>query len=191
MIDDKKMIETYLEDLKKEIDNMPIDPVLKIIDLLRKARKEKTTVFTFGNGGSAALADIMANAFLKGVMRNSDLGGRPSVRFISLNSNMPIFSSWANDSAYEDVFSEQLLDLADEGDIAVGISTSGNSPNVLKGLKVAKDLGLTTCGLTGHEGGKMKPLCDICFVFPSDNVERIEEGHLIANHLLQWALRKG
>ena len=190
MPDDKQLIETYLSNLVQEQQSAPREQVLQMIDVLSKARAEKKHIFTFGNGGSSATADIMGVAFQKGVLRDSPLPGRQNLRFISLTANMPVFSAWANDSAYDVVFSEQLKSLADAGDVAIGISASGNSPNVLNGFKTAREMGLTTIGLTGFQGGKMKELCDICYVHPSNDMERIEDAALIVNHLLLHALRQ-
>jgi D-sedoheptulose 7-phosphate isomerase len=98
-------------------------------------------------------------------------------------------TAYANDEGYENVFSEPLLSLAESGDVAIAISGSGNSPNVLKGVQIAKELELKTIGLTGFEGGKLKDMVDICLVVPSDSMEQIEDVHLIVNHILTVLLR--
>ena len=116
--------------------------------------------------------------------------GLENNRLISLASNMPLFSAWANDSAFEVVFSEQLLTLGDEGDLAIGISASGNSPNVINGLQTARQMGMTTIGWTGFAGGKMKDHCDICFIVPTTDMEQIEDVHMILNHIILHALRE-
>lgn len=190
MQQDEVIINEYLSELNKALSMLSLEPVMETIEILRDARDSKKTVFSFGNGGSAATANIMANSFMRGVLRASALPDRPTLHWRSLTANMAVFSSWGNDASYEDVFSEQLKTLAEKGDIAIAISTSGTSPNILKGVKVAKELGLTTIGLTGHEGGKLKALVDVCFIVPSDDVEVIETIHLVFDHLVLHALRK-
>ncbi len=98
-------------------------------------------------------------------------------------------TAYANDEGYENVFSEPLLSLAESGDVAIAVSGSGNSPNVLKGVQIAKELELKTVGLTGFEGGKLKDMVDTCLVVPSDSMEQIEDVHLIVNHILTGLLR--
>ena len=100
---------------------------------------------------------------------------RPKV--IALTDNVPLLTAWANDSNYEHVFSEQLKNFIQKGDVAFAISASGSSPNVLLALRTAREHGANTIGVTGHQGGKMKPLCDICAVVPCDNTQMIEDMH--------------
>jgi D-sedoheptulose 7-phosphate isomerase len=97
--------------------------------------------------------------------------------------------AYANDEGYDNVFSEPLLSLAEKGDVAIAISGSGNSPNVLKGVHTARQLGLKCIGLTGFEGGKLKETVDTCLVVPSNSMEQIEDVHLIINHILTGLLR--
>ena len=98
-------------------------------------------------------------------------------------------TAYANDEGYETVFSEPLISLAESGDVAIAISGSGNSPNVLRAVQVAKELKLKTIGLTGFEGGKVQDMVDTCLVVPSDSMEQIEDIHLIVNHILTCLLR--
>jgi D-sedoheptulose 7-phosphate isomerase len=93
-------------------------------------------------------------------------------------------TAWANDSRYEDIFAEQLSNFVRRDDVAFAISGSGNSPNVLRALQVARDAGAITLGLTGFQGGQMKDLCDVCMIIPSDNMQIIEDLHLCASHAL-------
>ncbi len=102
---------------------------------------------------------------------------------------MPIFSAYANDEGYDNVFKEQIISLGKPGDLALAISGSGNSQNVLKGVQAAKEKEMYTIGLTGFNGGKLKELADLVLVVPSTDMEIIEDMHLIANHLLTGLLR--
>ena len=182
---DLQYVEGYLSRLEAVISNTPREAMVEIASTLRKAQEDGQRVFVFGNGGSAATASHMACDFGK----NTRLPGRPRLRIISLNDGIPTMMAYANDEGYENVFSEPLLSLAEKGDVAIAISGSGNSPNVLKGVHTARQLGLKTIGLTGYEGGKLKDAVDTCLVVPSNSIERIEDVHLIINHIITGLLR--
>ena len=106
-----------------------------------------------------------------------------------MSALIPLMTAWANDSSYERIFSEQLQNLLCAGDVAFAISGSGNSPNVLAGLRVARAAGAVTIGLTGFQGGKMKALCDHCVVVPSSNMQIIEDFHLSVSHAIFSVIR--
>jgi D-sedoheptulose 7-phosphate isomerase len=162
---------------------------LKVIDQITQAiwqsYEHGGTLYIFGNGGSAALASHLACDFGKGTVAV----GRTRLRTVSLSDNVPLMTALANDLSYDDIFSEQLADLAKKGDAVLAISGSGNSPNVVKGLEMARKLNLRTFGVTGYSGGKVKPLSDLCFVVPSDNMQHIEDIHLAATHAIFRAIR--
>jgi len=150
-----------------------------------QAYKNNRTVYLFGNGGSAALASHSACDLGKG----TSVTGSRRFRVLSLTDNMALMTAWANDACYEDIFAEQLRHFVEKGDVVIAISGSGNSPNVLKGLSVAREAGAYTIGLTGYQGGKMKALCDLCLVVPSDNMQFIEDLHLCISHSVFTAVR--
>ena len=133
----------------------------------------------FGNGGSAADAQHLAAEFLGRYLRERD-----PLPAVALNTNTSAVTAIGNDYGYEHTFSRQLKALAVRGDVAVGISTSGNSPNVLEALTCARNLGLFTIGLTGAKGGKMRNVCDVLIAVPSDDTPRIQECHILAGHAL-------
>lgn len=182
---DMTYVEDYLQQLTTVIRALPHEPLLAITSVLRAAREQGRLIFVFGNGGSAATASHMACDFGK----NTRSPDRRRMRIISLNDNIPTMMAYANDEGYENVFAEPLISLAEEGDIAIAISGSGNSPNVLKGVQTARELGLMTIGLTGFKGGKLRGLVDSCLVVPSDSMEQIEDVHMIIDHLLTGLLR--
>jgi D-sedoheptulose 7-phosphate isomerase len=130
-------------------------------------------IMTFGNGGSACDAQNFADELVGRFERN-----RPPLPAVSLTVNTSDLTSIANDFGYNQVFSRQLEAHAKPGDVAVGISTSGNSPNVLKAVETAKRLGLFSIGLSGENGGKLKGLVDLCVLVPSKTVARIQEAHI-------------
>ena len=108
---------------------------------------------------------------------------------MSLTDNLPLITAWANDTQYEDIFAEQLAHFVSSGDLVIGISGSGKSKNVLNAIKLAKECGALTVGLTGFDGGEMKDMVDYCLIVPSTNMQQIEDCHLIITHLIFSLLR--
>jgi D-sedoheptulose 7-phosphate isomerase len=187
-------VSRYLDGVKETLDRLPLERVVPICDVLYQAYLDDRTVFIFGNGGSAALASHLACDLGKGTHSPNpglvDLSEVKRLKAISLTDNLPMMSAWANDSSYEDVFAEQMANFIQPGDVAFGISGSGNSPNVLKALALAKKTGATTVGLTGFQGGKMKDLLDRAIVVPSENMQQIEDAHLVLAHMIFLELRR-
>jgi D-sedoheptulose 7-phosphate isomerase len=175
----------YFAQLNTVLRDLPYGVVDQITTVLQRAYEENRAVFLFGNGGSAALASHAACDLGKGTV----VAGKPRFRVLALTDNIPVITAWANDSSYEDIFAEQLSGFVQEGDIVLAISGSGNSGNVLKGLSAARGAGAYTIGLTGFQGGKMKELCDLCLVVPSDNMQFIEDMHLCISHSIFTAFR--
>ena len=169
----------YFEELQRVVIGISHDGLNQIADILVKANESGRMVYLFGNGGSASLASHLACDLGKGTAYCS--GGK-RFRVLALTDNLPTLTAWANDSSYEDVFSEQLRSFVQPHDVAFGISGSGNSKNVLNALQVAREAGATTVGISGFEGGTMKALCEICVVVPSDNMQIIEDVHLAMAH---------
>jgi D-sedoheptulose 7-phosphate isomerase len=178
-------ITAYLSDMQGTLCRLPVDEVERVVNLLREARAQKKRVFLFGNGGSAATASHLACDLGKGTNRR----GTPRLRVVALTDNVPLISAWANDSSYEDIFSQQLQEQVDPGDIAIGISASGRSPNVLNGVKVAKSAGAITIGLTGFDGGDLKSLVDYCITVQDNSMDQVEDVHLILGHIIASCLR--
>lgn len=123
--------------------------------------------------------------------KNTRRQDKNCLKVISLSDNMPMLSAYANDEGYDQVFSQSIFSLGEPGDLAIAISGSGNSPNVLNAVLAAREIGMKTAGLTGFEGGKLKDLVDICVVVPSNRMEMIEDLHMIIDHLLTIALKSG
>jgi D-sedoheptulose 7-phosphate isomerase len=162
-----------------------VEGIAKLADLLVKARADGRMIFFFGNGGSAATSSHMAQDLEKLTI----VEGRPRFRTFSLPDRLPLILAWANDKSFADVFVEQIKTHGTKGDVAIGISGSGNSPNVLRALEEARKRGMSTVGLIGTGGGKMAPLCDLAIVVPSSNMQHIEDFHHILLHLLASYLR--
>ena len=169
----------YFEELHRVMVSFPKDGIDQIANTLVGAYDAGKTVFLCGNGGSASLASHFACDLGKGT---AYCNGGKRFRALSLTDNLPTLTAWANDSSYEDVFSEQLRNFVQPGDVALAISCSGNSRNVLNALQVAREAGAMTVGISGFQGGEMKSLCDICVVVPSNNMQIIEDLHLAMAH---------
>jgi D-sedoheptulose 7-phosphate isomerase len=133
----------------------------------------------FGNGGSAADAQHLAGELLGRFLRN-----RRAVPALALSANSSTVTAIGNDFGYDRTFARQMEAWVESRDVAVGISTSGNSPNVLEAVRVARERGATAVGLTGNDGGKMVAACDICIVVPSNATPRIQEAHISIGHIL-------
>jgi D-sedoheptulose 7-phosphate isomerase len=176
----------YVAETKAALDERYLlGAVQQIVPVLLKARADGRTIFFFGNGGSASTASHFVVDIGKATIR----GDGKRFRCVALVDNVESVTAWANDAEYAKVFSEQLKGLAVPGDVAFGISGSGNSPNVLEACKVARTLGLSTIGLTGMGGGKLKDLVDVPLVVPSNSMQHIEDVHLLVCHLLTAYLR--
>jgi len=137
----------------------------------------------FGNGGSAADAQHLAAEL--SVRFSAD---RPAIAAVALTTDTSVLTAAANDLGFEHVFARQIEALGSTGDVAIGISTSGKSPNVLNGLARARELGLVTAALTGRDGGALPPLADHCLIVPSDVTARIQEMHILLGQMLCGAL---
>ena len=158
----------------------------RMVEVIWRGYEQGRTLFMFGNGGSAALASHFGCDIGKGTIA----GKRKRLKTVALTDNVALITAWANDKAYDAIFAEQLESLAERGDIALAISGSGNSPNVIRGLEAARRLGAETLVLTGFEGGRAKTLADLCLVVPSDSMQLIEDAHLCATHAIFLAIRQ-
>ena len=165
--------------LHAELPPQQIALIAKAAGLMTKALRSGRKIIWFGNGGSATQSQHMAAEFVGRFQME-----RRSLPSISLTENMASVTAIGNDYSYEQIFSRQLEGLAQPGDVAVGLSTSGNSPNVLAALRRAGELQVTAIGLTGGSGGQMAALCDVCICVPSTVTARIQEVHLTIGHIL-------
>ncbi len=177
----------YLELHARVVEKLPFLAIEHVSRELLRAYEEDRRIYLFGNGGSASLASHFACDLGKGTVVCGDQ--RKRFQAIALTDNLALLTAWANDSSYENVFAEQLRNLVQPGDIAFAISGGGNSPNVLLALQVARELGAQNIGLGGFQGGKMKAMCDICLVVPSNNMQIIEDLHVGIAHTLFTIIR--
>ncbi len=155
------------------------ETVQRVADVITAALRAGNKVLFFGNGGSAADAQHLAAELVSKFYKERE--GLPAM---ALTVNTSILTAIGNDYSYDRVFERQVEAMAVKGDVAVGISTSGNSPNVLRAIERAKAQGCTTVGMTGAKGGKLAPMVDLCFRSPSDDTPRIQEVHITAGHII-------
>ncbi len=155
------------------------DRIVEVARLIARAFREGHKVLLFGNGGSSTDASHIAAEFVGRYHRD-----RSPLPAIALGADMAALTCIANDYDYAEIFSRQVRAHGQKGDIAIAISTSGNSPNVLKGVQVAREVGLITVGWTGGKGGKLASLVDHCFIVPSTVTARIQESHITLGHVL-------
>jgi len=177
-------IRAYLDEVSRLVAELPAERIERIVERLIAAYDDGKQLLLLGNGGSASTASHLMNDFQKCIYLT---GGKP-FRALALTDSVSLLTAWANDTAYENVFAEQVRTWAARGDILIAISGSGNSPNVLQAVRTARECGAWTLGLTGFQGGKLKALVDECLVVPCDNMQRIEDVHMVIGHLLFWRM---
>lgn len=165
--------------VKETLRTTMVPLIAQVADLIAKSITSGGKLILFGNGGSAGDAQHIA-AELLGRFELE----RPAFPSIALTTNSSTLTAIGNDYGYDQIFSRQVQGLANAGDVVIGISTSGNSPNVLEGIRVAKEQGAATIGMTGEKGGQLAIECTHCFKVPSSNTARIQESHIMIGHLL-------
>jgi D-sedoheptulose 7-phosphate isomerase len=176
----------YLTEARDALDAPYIVEGLRhAIPLLVQARAARRTVFLCGNGGSSSAASHFVTDLSKVAAR----GDGPKIRAVGLTDNTPSVTAIANDVEYARIFADQLTILGQSGDVLIAISGSGNSPNVLEAVKVARSLGMTTIGLTGIGGGQLKGMADVAIVVPSNSMQHVEDVHVSILHLVTAYLR--
>ncbi len=173
-------VSEYLERLRRAVEGLPRDRLNALGETLFRAYRNNKQVFILGNGGSSSTASHMAADLAK----NTIGPNMKRFRIVSLNDNAAIVTALANDLGYEHVFSEQLTNLVQAGDVLIVVSASGNSPNVLNAMRYARSRSAEVVGLLGFSGGAAAALSDIPLVVPSDHYGVIEDIHLIINHIL-------
>ena len=180
------ILNTYSQEVITAIQNTDMTNLAKMAELLFAAKDKDLTIYTVGNGGSAATASHICNDLLKGC----GVCGNPGYKAECLCDSTAVLTCLANDFDYESVFSIQLRAKAHAGDILIAYSGSGNSPNILNAVAMAKEKGMTVLGFTGRDGGKLAPMCDLALIAPTDSMEQIEDPHMLYVHVLSHCLQK-
>jgi D-sedoheptulose 7-phosphate isomerase len=179
-------VSQYFAELTELINSLPKDNVQDLVDTIAEAYESGRQVIILGNGGSAATASHLACDLQKGI------GGVAAKRFraMSITDNIPIMTAWANDNDYSEIFSRQIDTWVQPGDLVIAISGSGNSPNVIKAVELANEKGATTYGLAGFAGGRLAQVATKSIIARCDNMQQIEDIHMILAHLVYSCLRK-
>jgi len=179
MYDIKKTIQNSIK-IKQKMLKTCIEELNKASDIMYNSIKKGKKIIWCGNGGSAADAQHMAAELMGGLTSHN----RKPIASVALTTDTSFITAWSNDTEYSTIFSRQIEGIGKEGDILIAISTSGNSKNIIKAIKTAKKKKLITIILTGSNGGKILNLGDVKICIPSNNTQRIQEGHLLAEHIL-------
>jgi D-sedoheptulose 7-phosphate isomerase len=179
-------LDAYASQITRALGSLDRDQLSLAARCLEAAIVEGRTIFSCGNGGSCAIANHLVCDYLKGIQSGTDL--KP--RVVSLSSNLEVITAVANDISYDDVFSLQLRSLGRPDDVLIAVSSSGNSPNILRALAWARDNGLRTIAMTGFDGGRAKETAEIPLHVEADNYGVIEDVHQSLMHLLAQYLRQ-
>ncbi|HVH15162.1 MAG TPA: D-sedoheptulose 7-phosphate isomerase [Candidatus Angelobacter sp.] len=164
---------------KERLSKTCLNDIIEMARFITTALRETGKVAFFGNGGSAADAQHIS-AELVGKFKKI----RPPLKALALTTNTSIITAIGNDIGFDEIFSRQIEANLDQKDVAVGISTSGRSRNVIMGILAAKKIGAKTIALTGGDGGQLAPLCDLKVVVPSSDTQRIQECHIMIGHVV-------
>lgn len=175
----------YINEIQKGFESIDLVNFEKIINVLETAIKRKSTIYTCGNGGSSSIAEHFACDFLKGV--STDTSIQPLIH--SLSSNTPTITAVANDISYDDIFSFQLEKYGKDGDILICVSSSGNSPNIIRALSMAKSKSIKSIAFVGFAGGEAKNISDNCIHIPNKNYGIVEDIHHSLMHMLAQYIR--
>lgn len=180
----------YIRDLTAALNSLDLGMITRIVETLWDAYQNDRQIFIFGNGGSAASASHIVTDLTKGALgHRGDAPARP-VRAISLTDNLPLLSAWANDVGYDSVFLGQLRPYLRKDDVVLGISASGNSENVLRAVRYAREVGATTVALTGFGGGALAPLADLSVIVESNHYGIVEDVHMQIGHVICYLFRE-
>lgn len=178
-------ITSYFTDIEQMMHAVSHDDLHHVLRLLEICYHNGHRVFIIGNGGSAATA----SHFALDLAKNTIMPQVPRLKAISLTDHVPLITAWSNDTAYENIFSEQLANLIEPGDVVIGISASGNSPNIINALLLAQQSRAYTIGLLGATGGRIKDIVDAYVLAPGQNIEQEEDAHLIIAHVITRHMR--
>ena len=176
----------YAQKIKGMLDSLDFKELEQLTNSVLDAYRNDHQVFIIGNGGSASAASHMACDLAKGTV----VPGKRRMRVISLTDNMAMFSAIANDFGYDNVFLEQLKNVLNPGDLVIGISASGNSPNVVNAIRYANQSGAITASIVGFTGGAMKKESDIIIHLKNSEYGPVEDGHLMINHMIATFLQQ-
>lgn len=169
----------YIERLKRTLDRFPHEQFEAMVEIFLAALRNKRTIFVMGNGGSGATA----SHWVCDINKECSYGCEQRFRMVCLNDNMPTILAYGNDVGYENIFVEQLKNFLEEGDVVIAISGSGNSKNVVKAIEYARSKGAITVGLVGYSGGKLLDLVQIPLHVQVEDMQIVEDVHMMVVHM--------
>ncbi len=184
MVDYRSQINRYVEMEKAVLDNLSAEDISRVMNVLENARLNRKRIFICGNGGSAATASHLECDFNKGISYEQDM----KYDIECLSDNVAMMMAIANDISYDDIFVVPLRNKMKSGDVLIGISGSGNSENVLRAFRYADEIGAVTIAFTGYNGGKLKTLAHYNIHVNVDNMQIVEDIHLVLNHMMMFIL---
>ena len=173
----------YLDDLKATLSGLNADAIGQAISWMKEARDSGRMVFVCGNGGSAAIASQMVTDIVKG----ASYGHKARFKMIGLTDSIGIITAYANDVSYECVFAEQLRNFAQQGDVLLAISGSGNSKNVVRAVEYANQVGCKTIALTSSKGGILRGISRLTLGVPNNHMGRLEDCFFVMTHIIAYA----
>jgi len=179
-----KFVNGYLTDVKALLDQVDSVAIDSIVNELLRAWRSGKRVLLMGNGGSSSSVSHIVNDMQKNIVLES---GRP-LRALCLSDCTPLMMAWANDTQWDNIFAPQVECWTEPGDVVIGVSGSGNSMNIINGINAANRAGAHTIGLAGFGGGKLKEAAKHCLIVASENMQRIEDVHMIVLHIAFSAL---
>lgn len=185
-MDYTKELRKYIDEEIRVLNSLNLDEINTVMNVLERARLERRRIFICGNGGSAATATHFAGDFNKGLSEKLEI----KYDFECLSDNLPMIMAVANDTSYDEIFRQPLMNKMHDGDVFIGISGSGNSRNVVNAMEYAKNNGGTTIALVGYTGGKLKEIADYSVHVNINDMQISEDIHMVLDHLMMHTLYK-
>jgi len=193
-MDHTKNLKTYAQDLQEVLGTLPWDEIVRTVEVLWQCCLRGGRIFTMGNGGHCNTAAHMINDLAKHTVSSDNKQAVVAQQFrfrtLCLNDSASFVTGIGNDMGFDQIFSEQVANWAEPGDVVLGISGSGNSKNILKAFEEARKRGATTICFSGFEGGKARNLADLCIVVPCHKMVQVEDVHLIISHMIADELKR-
>jgi len=178
-------IQTYLDQVSKLVMNIPPEKISRITEIILACYRSGNTVFVFGNGGGSSTA----SHFVCDLAKGTATPGIPRLKALSLAENMPLLTAWANDTDYTNTFGEQLINFVQKGDVVIGLSGSGMSPNVINAFHIANNADAVSILFSGFSGGDAAAIVKEAIVVPSNDMQQIEDIHMMLSHVIFRCIR--
>ena len=182
----QKEINAYFDQISTLVQKIPSKNIEELVRIIFEAYNNGRRIFIFGNGGGSATS----SHFVCDLAKGTATPGKPRLKAVGLSDNVPLITAWANDTDYTNTFGEQLKNMVEEGDVVIGLSGSGMSPNVINAFRVANRIGAISVLLSGYSGGEAVNEAMLSIVVPSEDMQHIEDIHLILCHIVFRMVRR-